>query len=134
MKVSYFIFLLLGFFVGCSNNSPSNLDVINALIKKEPLAIAGCLEYREFERINGYKDGDLYIVDYKVVASALKSVQECSDIIRRVQEEKPEMALLVLSYLLENLFSFAWLDVEKEKQLKGRIEMIKSEAGWIEKN
>lgn len=118
---------------GCGEPSPSNSDVLKALSDKDPLAIAKCVSYKDFKRNNGYKQGDSYLVDYTVTVKAEKTAQECTETLKKAAEGKPEMALSLFSYMMNNLFEIAALDPNKPKTVNGQISMIKSEAGWVER-
>jgi hypothetical protein len=63
--------------------NPSNNDVIRAIKDQSPLAIAGCLDIKNFQRKNGFNRGEQYIVEYAVTVYSKKSLEQCIETLKK---------------------------------------------------
>jgi hypothetical protein len=120
---------------GCFASAPTDSMIINHLKKKDPLAAYGCVNFDEFQRVNGFDRGNSYVVSYKIKQSMVLSQEACIEKITKSGQGDPFRSLNLIESMWNNIGVFVEFSMNEGKRtVQGNITFIKSEKGWAPEN
>jgi hypothetical protein len=129
IKISYIFLAVL--IVACSSSYPSDRQVIQAISAHDFYANIGCIQYRDFIRMNGYGDAHRYTIKYQINKVLLTTPEECMEKIAATAKNDPVQGLAIISKMMDYAFELASLEINASNISEGSIDMINTERGWI---
>lgn len=117
---------------GCVSSSPSDSAVLQAIQSDDFLLQHGCVQYENFQRINGIDHGTSYTVVYQVTQRQVLSQEDCMNKITQAHSGEPLAGLAAVAGLWGSLGPLVELSMRGgSRVIQAEMLMIKSEKGWI---
>lgn len=120
---------------GCFSDTPSDSLIKNHLKASNPLVVYGCVNITDYTRLNGFNQGNSYVVKYSIVETLTTSQEDCGAKMSQPAQQDPFKALEAIGHMWNNMGAFVEFSMNGGRRtVKGEITFLKSENGWVPAN